>query len=531
VPSHPSPCMMSRFAIVVAVWLALVVAPASAAPVTQPGNRALIVAIGDYPPDSGVSVLGGPAEDARLMRGLAIDTLGYAPGEVRLLIDSQATRQGILDAIDDWLIAGSRSGDRVLFHFSGHGYQVPDLDGDESDGLDEVLIPYDVRTDERRELQNVILDDEISQRLARLTDRSVMVVIDSCNSGTISRSVPENALQAVTRAPWSTARAEPRSGTLRGAQVEPLRREEASFVDVTAASRMAIWTAVSSVQWALDDEDAAPRSGLFTNRLVRALTSSTADANRDGVLTHAELLDWLRGQSTDYCRLRPHRCPFSLTPTLEVSENLMLQSVAVVTRGEPLMQVAAGDLALQAVSGSQGTSGLRLDVLANGQRAQTIYIGDVNQFQVRSEHAGYLSLFSVDPLPETGEPAKVVHLFPSARSIRLGADGRIGAGATLTIPGDDYGVEFVAGGPVGRQRVIALVTQDRIDFSRIQPPARGVEVEAADATVLTAQGSQDYLVQLAALLRQPWNLDGEQREARWSAVIADILVRPEAERP
>ena len=36
-----------------------------------------------------------------------------------------------------------KSGDIVYLHFSCHGQPVEDLDGDEKDGWDESIVPYD----------------------------------------------------------------------------------------------------------------------------------------------------------------------------------------------------------------------------------------------------------------------------------------------------------------------------------------------------------------------------------------------------
>ena len=54
---------------------------------------------------------------------------------------SDADRAGILAALD-WLIEVSAADDVVVLHYSGHGDQLTDNDGDELDGYDEVLVPY-----------------------------------------------------------------------------------------------------------------------------------------------------------------------------------------------------------------------------------------------------------------------------------------------------------------------------------------------------------------------------------------------------
>lgn len=36
-----------------------------------------------------------------------------------------------------WLVSGARAGDHLFLHYSGHGSQTEDTDGDELDGKDE----------------------------------------------------------------------------------------------------------------------------------------------------------------------------------------------------------------------------------------------------------------------------------------------------------------------------------------------------------------------------------------------------------
>jgi hypothetical protein len=69
-------------------------------------------------------------------------------------------------------------GDTFLLTYSGHGGQVPDLNGDEDDGADETLCLFDGQ----------LLDDELDQLLSRFgAGVKVIVVSDSCHSGTVTR--------------------------------------------------------------------------------------------------------------------------------------------------------------------------------------------------------------------------------------------------------------------------------------------------------------------------------------------------------
>ena len=136
--------------------------------------------------------LKGAARDARNMRALLTDFLGFEPAAVRMLTDRDATRAAILDGVRRWLVAGTRPGDRALLYFAGHGYFQPDEDGDEEDGYDEALAPHDVRliaNGDPMTLDNHILDDEIGALFARLRDRQAYLIVDSCHSGTVTRTL------------------------------------------------------------------------------------------------------------------------------------------------------------------------------------------------------------------------------------------------------------------------------------------------------------------------------------------------------
>ena len=102
-------------------------------------RRALCIGIDRYP----TAPLGGCANDARQWRETLLN-LGFE--DPRLLLDGEATRSGILGNLTE-LIRSSRPGDVLVFQYSGHGTQLRDLNGDETDGdspgLDEALCPID----------------------------------------------------------------------------------------------------------------------------------------------------------------------------------------------------------------------------------------------------------------------------------------------------------------------------------------------------------------------------------------------------
>ncbi|KAI9295268.1 hypothetical protein K502DRAFT_324411 [Neoconidiobolus thromboides FSU 785] len=89
------------------------------------------------------------------------------------------TKQNILSAMR-WLTDGARANDSLFFHFSGHGSQTPDLDGDEEDGFDETICPLDFQQ------QGQITDDEMNLILVQPLPQGcrLTAVFDCCHSGT-----------------------------------------------------------------------------------------------------------------------------------------------------------------------------------------------------------------------------------------------------------------------------------------------------------------------------------------------------------
>src|SRR3712207_4242514 len=101
---------------------------------------ALIVAVGEYPSNSRWKNLSSQ-NDVKYIRA-ALQKNRYDDKDIETLINSNATKKNILNALEQ-LANKVATGDIVVFHFSGHGQQIQDNNGDEADGYDEALIPYD----------------------------------------------------------------------------------------------------------------------------------------------------------------------------------------------------------------------------------------------------------------------------------------------------------------------------------------------------------------------------------------------------
>jgi hypothetical protein len=105
------------------------------------------------------------------------------------------------------LVRSSQPGDLLVFHYSGHGSQKPDQNGDEADGLDETICPLDYET------KGMITDDRLAEIVKSLpADRTLFAVLDCCHSGSgldLFKSKKFETTQALAPTPAPAAAAPP----------------------------------------------------------------------------------------------------------------------------------------------------------------------------------------------------------------------------------------------------------------------------------------------------------------------------------
>ncbi|MAX37206.1 MAG: hypothetical protein CME33_11665 [Gimesia sp.] len=101
--------------------------------------------------------------------------------EVISLVNEQATLKNIENLIRIKAPEMTKPGDEVLIFWSGHGDSIADTDGDEKDGRDELLVPYDAKIEDKK--QTCITDDVFGRWLQALDGRNIVVLLDACKSG------------------------------------------------------------------------------------------------------------------------------------------------------------------------------------------------------------------------------------------------------------------------------------------------------------------------------------------------------------
>jgi hypothetical protein len=121
--------------------------------------------------------LNGCINDANNMRTFALERVC---DNLIMMTDNEKfrpTKQNILICLTN-LMKNSKPGDVILFYYSGHGSNIKDNNGDEKDGLDEVLVSVDFES---------ISDDELNGLIKRnlRNDVSLFVICDCCHSGTM----------------------------------------------------------------------------------------------------------------------------------------------------------------------------------------------------------------------------------------------------------------------------------------------------------------------------------------------------------
>jgi hypothetical protein len=204
--------------------------------------------------------------DATCMHDLAA-TLGY---EANMLLDEAATAANVRDAIAK--VAGSLgAGDTFLLTYAGHGGQVPDIDGDEArtdtgeigerqDAYDETWLLFD----------RMLIDDELYELFGRFAAGTRVVVLsDSCHSGTVTREPRVGVEDAGADAEWVSRRApmavEDRTYAANKALYDAIQRETPARDSASIAAGVVLISGCQDDQTSGDGR----RNGRFTGTLLR----------------------------------------------------------------------------------------------------------------------------------------------------------------------------------------------------------------------------------------------------------------------
>lgn len=108
--------------------------------------------------------------------------------KAKKLLTRKATRAAVLAGIGAAAKA-LKKGDIFFLTYSGHGGQVPDLNGDEGDTLDETWCLFD----------GELIDDELYAAWSRFAAGvRILVLSDSCHSGSVTKAALLQTVQPVS---------------------------------------------------------------------------------------------------------------------------------------------------------------------------------------------------------------------------------------------------------------------------------------------------------------------------------------------
>lgn len=251
-------------------------------------KRALLIGINEYR-IAGANLRGCVNDVVNIERALT-KYYGFPAPAIKKLIDAQATKKKIEAGIKA-LLKGSKAGDVLFLHYSGHGANAPDLNSDEPDRRDEILCPTDL------DWKDPLTDDWLRSTIDEMLPAKVnlTIVMDCCHSGSNTRSLLPPDAPIVNRFlpnPYDLIEVE--SGrSIRGkvrktrATSKPKGKAKSrGSLDIAVADMPEVLlTGCRDYQTSADAFIAGSYNGALTYHLVKAINS------RKGKLTYRDLHD------------------------------------------------------------------------------------------------------------------------------------------------------------------------------------------------------------------------------------------------
>ena len=230
---------------------------------------AVIIGVSKYS-DSRIPSLRYADADAKYFYNWLVSSNGgrYAPSNVKLLIDKDATSRNIKDALFNWLRRAIEE-DVVIIYFAGHG--SPDSP-DSPDNL--YLLPYDTQYDNIAATGFPMWDVETAIKRF-IKAKRIIVIADACHSGGVGQA-------------FDVARR-----SVRGIGVNPIN---ARLEQLTNAGKgVAVISASGDKQTSEEGRQWGGGHGVFTYYLMQALKGE-ADYNQDHKVSLGELIPYLSEQ-------------------------------------------------------------------------------------------------------------------------------------------------------------------------------------------------------------------------------------------
>ena len=461
-------------------------------------RSALIIGVGTYSVPV-IPALGGVAMDMVSARAIARE-MGIADDRITVLRDAQATKRGVLDALEQ-LAALTTPGGRVFIYFSGHGTRWFEA---ATAGCKEGLLTYDYQA---------LTNEEIARSTRRISEVAdkVVVLFDACHSDGVTggrartRSIASGAFTPkffLKGGANSEACAKATNLNTRGLLAEATRLGALSENFVQISSSRADEVSFDS-----------PTGGLATQAVRDCLLGKAVDRDASGAVSVNEIEQCaqqiINTSLKPFPDLKPHHLTITgnrnivpvavvrpavvavvpapaptvatpppvpavtaqVTPPAPVSTAssvpppvaalpapsppvVPITLIAPIAPIAPPIPPALASLATLREIAAQSNPRRKVDVTLS--RASLKIGGDPLALKIKSSHDGYVHLVLL------GSDNKSFYvLFPNA----LDANNRIHANQTLSLPRPDW--KLVAQGPVGTDQLLVLVSDTPRDLKAL----------------------------------------------------------------
>jgi uncharacterized caspase-like protein len=223
-------------------------------------SYALIIGLSNYK-DPRISKLNYTRADAEGIIKILTDPkkVGLKKDKIKILLDDEATRFNIEDAMSDWLFAKADNDSTVMIYFAGHGGLEIDRSGKEKDNLAKYLLPFDSIFGKL--FATAISNTRFRELLDAIRCKKLVIFIDSNHS-------EDNF----------------------GVRARDIKLPDHPYENLAKGEGRVVIAASQPNQ--LSHVDSKLGHGIFAHHLIEAL-SGKADFNKDGYVTVIEVYNYL----------------------------------------------------------------------------------------------------------------------------------------------------------------------------------------------------------------------------------------------
>ncbi|KAF9567401.1 hypothetical protein CPC08DRAFT_814269 [Agrocybe pediades] len=271
-------------------------------------KKALCIGINYFGQDG---ELRGCINDVNNIKNFLISTYGYKQEDMVILTDDATdprkmpTRENMLQAMQ-WLVRGAQPNDALFFHYSGHGGQTKDQDGDEGDGYDEVIYPMDY------EAKGHITDDLMHDIMVKPLPAGcrLTAIYDSCHSGSAldlpyiystegkvkEPNLAAEAGQGLLSAVSSYARGDmggvfkSAMGLVKTATGSTQKAEKIAKATKTSPADVISWSGCKDSQTSADTQEAGTATGAMSFAFISALKANKEQSYQQLLVNIREIL-------------------------------------------------------------------------------------------------------------------------------------------------------------------------------------------------------------------------------------------------